>query len=243
MRKKLEAILTSMKDKTELQSIKELLQEEGNQRALRGQQQTDSVRYLNGLNSWLKPVVTNGASQTQAGTEIQVHFSNYCKTCTNTLQISIDNSGVSLVSLSPYITIDLVVNQEHENFFRGIAAELLNEIRGERLRFVDAIKEATEINVQTHVEEFKKELKREVHGMTQEIGCFYRERQTMENQITELFAFYSKQTQGIPFAANARYQVPPVGQAPNPSQRHPFFSPERQTQLLMPHNPEGPRAT
>lgn len=75
MRKKLEAILTSMKDKTELQSIKELLQEEGNQRALRGQQQTDSVRYLNGLNSWLKPVVTNGASQTQAvrGAVEQIH--------------------------------------------------------------------------------------------------------------------------------------------------------------------------
>lgn len=48
-----------------------------------------------------------------------------------------------------------------------------------------------------HVEEFKKELKREVHGMTQEIGRLYRERQTMENQIAELFAFYTKQKQGI----------------------------------------------
>lgn len=72
------------------------------------------------------------------------------------------------------------------------------------------MKEATAINVQSelafcssflqrtdnmlaHVEEFKKELKREVHGMTREVGRLYKERQTVENQIADLFAFYSKQ--------------------------------------------------
>ncbi len=35
----------------QLQGIQDLLREEGNQRALQGQQQTDSVRYLNELNS------------------------------------------------------------------------------------------------------------------------------------------------------------------------------------------------
>lgn len=32
--------------------------------------------------------------------------------------------------------------------------------------------------------------------MTQEIGHLYKERQTIENQIADLFAFYSKQKTG-----------------------------------------------
>ncbi|KAK0212899.1 hypothetical protein DFS33DRAFT_1377350 [Desarmillaria ectypa] len=252
MQEKLEAILTVLNDKAELLGIQELLQEEANQRALQGQQQADSVRYLNELNSWLESFVTNGASQIQAvhGAVKQIRHVLGCdvegdqepgslfklmqdiRTCTTTLQISIDNlAGFtnSRNSFTPDSVAELLTrqNQDHENFFRGIAAELSNEIRGERLRFVDAMKEATEINVQTHVEEFKKELKREVHGMTQEIGRLYRERQTMENQIAELFAFYTKQKQGIPFAANVMHQAPPFVQAPDPSQRRPLPSPKR----------------
>ncbi|KAK0485742.1 hypothetical protein IW261DRAFT_744800 [Armillaria novae-zelandiae] len=236
----------------QLHGIQDLLKEEGSQRALQGQQQTDSVRYLNELNSWLESFVTNGASQIQAvhGAVEQIRNALGCdvegdqdvrplcklmqdiRTCTTTLQISIDNQAGftnSKNTLTPDNVAELLTrqNQEHQNFLRGIAAELSNEIRGERLRFVDAMKEATEINVQTHVEEFKKELKREVHGMTQEIGRLYRERQTMENQIAELFAFYTKQKQGIPFAANAMNQAPPFVQAPDPSQRRPLPSPQR----------------
>ncbi|KAK0461321.1 uncharacterized protein EV420DRAFT_1669391 [Desarmillaria tabescens] len=226
IQEKLEAILAVLNDKAELLGIQELLREEGNQRALQGQQQTDSVRYLNELNSWLESFVTNGASQIQAvhGAVEQIRHILGCdvegdqdpgslfklmqdiRTCTNTLQTSIDN---------------LAGFANSRNTFK-----LSNEIKGERLRFVDAMKEATEINVQTHVEEFKKELKREVHGMTQEIGRLYRERQTMENQIAELFAFYTKQKQGIPFAANAVHQAPFV-QVPDPSQRRPLPSPQR----------------
>ncbi|KAK0225860.1 hypothetical protein IW262DRAFT_1457115 [Armillaria fumosa] len=253
MQEKLEAILTILNDKTELHGIQDLLREEGNQRALQGQQQTDSVRYLNELNSWLESFVTNGASQIQAvhGAVEQIRSVLGCdveddqdigplfklmqdiKTCTTNLQISVDNQAGfanSKNTFTPDSVAELLTrqNQEHQNFLRGIAAELSNEIRGERLRFVDAMKEATEINVQTHVEEFKKELKREVHGMTQEIGRLYRERQTMENQIAELFAFYTKQKQGIPFAANAMHQAPPFVQAPDPSQRRPLPSPQRQ---------------
>jgi hypothetical protein len=94
------------------------------------------------------------------------------------------------------------------------SSALTNEIRGERLRFVDAMKEATEINVQgrlypsianntlnrllAHVEQFKKELTREVLVMTQDVGRLHKERQVIEQQIADLFAFYSKQKESNP---------------------------------------------
>jgi len=76
------------------------------------------------------------------------------------------------------------------------------------------MKEATAINVQSikfchllqsislrsstvHVEEFKKELTREVLISTQEVGRLQRERQVLEQQIADLFAFYSKQKQTV----------------------------------------------
>jgi hypothetical protein len=43
------------------------------------------------------------------------------------------------------------------------------------------------------VEQFKEELTREVLGMTQEVGRLHRERQGLQNQIADLFAFYTKQ--------------------------------------------------
>jgi len=71
-------------------------------------------------------------------------------------------------------------------------SELTEEIRGERLRFVEAMKEATAINVQAHVEHFKAELTREVMTMTEEVGRLHRQKQILEQQIAELFTFYSK---------------------------------------------------
>ena len=44
-----------------------------------------------------------------------------------------------------------------------------------------------------HVEEFKKELSREVMGLTHEVGRLQRERQTLEQQIGDLFTFITKQ--------------------------------------------------
>lgn len=44
-----------------------------------------------------------------------------------------------------------------------------------------------------HVEEFKKELSKEVLSMTYEVGRLQRERQTLEQQIADLFAFFAKQ--------------------------------------------------
>lgn len=76
------------------------------------------------------------------------------------------------------------------------------------------MKEATTINVQSkwstlfrwsvydlrlcatdHVEEFKRELTREVLQMTEEVGRLQRQKQDVEHKIADLFAFYSKQKQ------------------------------------------------
>jgi len=72
------------------------------------------------------------------------------------------------------------------------------------------MKEATAINIQSkstpypgdpkgltpnpdHVEEFKKQLTREVMIMTGEVGRLQKERQALEQQIADLFTFYAKQ--------------------------------------------------
>ena len=93
---------------------------------------------------------------------------------------------------------------------------LSDDIKGERLRFIEAMKEATAINIQSktslrvliprirklkttdsrnpdHVEEFKKQLTREVMIMTGEVGKLQKERQALEQQIGDLFTFYAKQ--------------------------------------------------
>ncbi|KAI0075117.1 hypothetical protein K474DRAFT_1773484 [Panus rudis PR-1116 ss-1] len=114
--------------------------------------------------------------------------------------------------------------QDQERMLRALASDLSNDIRGERLRFVEAMKEATAINVQIHVEEFKKELTREVLLMTQEVGRLQRERQTLEQQIADLFAFYAKQKQaakvpqgGGTVAPTPRRAMTSMGRRPLPT--------------------------
>lgn len=72
------------------------------------------------------------------------------------------------------------------------------------------MKEATAINVRSkiedtlpkstvpddsivHVDQFKQELKREVLEMTEEVVRLHQDRQAMQSQIADLFAFYRKQ--------------------------------------------------
>ncbi|KAF9649853.1 hypothetical protein BDM02DRAFT_1731692 [Thelephora ganbajun] len=83
--------------------------------------------------------------------------------------------------------------QEQEQVLRAVAADLSDDIKGERLRFIEAMKEATAINIQNHVEEFKRQLTREVMVMTGEVGRLQKERQALEQQIADLFTFYAKQ--------------------------------------------------
>ncbi|KAF9529248.1 hypothetical protein CPB83DRAFT_273503 [Crepidotus variabilis] len=127
--------------------------------------------------------------------------------------------------------------QEQEALLRSFTNEISGEIRGERLRFVEAMKEATAINVQLHVENFKQELGREVMAMTEEVGRLHREKQQVENQISDLFAFYSKHKQDNPLRpieVNTEVAVPrqqvqerPRANLPRASHHRPLPYPRR----------------
>ncbi|KAJ6475323.1 hypothetical protein C8R47DRAFT_1076053 [Mycena vitilis] len=236
-------------DSDKLNRILELFKEDSLQRSVQTQQQTDSVRYLNELNSanfffvfigWLEAFVSGGTAQIgvvaagvnrlcqELGLEKdqtilaemrQLIVDGQAKDQTKALQASINNLVALIASesrtlgtnqfkgllnfllfhVAPHSVASLVdqQRQDQETLFRALRTgnprisftlphrlpldytELSNEIRGERLRFVDAMKEATAINVQMHVEELKRELAREVRA--------------------DLFEYYSKQRQpGVP---------------------------------------------
>ncbi|KAL0956318.1 hypothetical protein HGRIS_002471 [Hohenbuehelia grisea] len=199
-------------------------------RADQEHQQGDSVRYLNELNHWLEAFVANGTSQIQGVAE---NVEALCRrldsgeynfgaqpNSISTLQATIDRLG-TLVNerigrgsdiehpMSSEAVVAVITQQraEHHDVLRALVSEISNEIRGERLRFVDAMKEATAINVQIHVEHFKEELSREVFGMAKEVGRLHKERQDVENKIAELYAFYSQ--------SQANAQRPPVSITPD----------------------------
>jgi hypothetical protein len=121
---------------------------------------------------------------------------------------------------------------DQEQMLRALSSELTEEIRGERLRFVEAMKEATAINVQAHVEHFKAELGREVAVMTQDVGRLHKEKQVIEQQIADLFAFYSKQKQEseapygrVPPRSSGHPNVQNIASSQSP-QRRPLPNPE-----------------
>ncbi|KAL1942035.1 hypothetical protein VTO73DRAFT_6565 [Trametes versicolor] len=227
---------------TELAEVVTLLKDAEEQRVTQMEQQTDSIRYLNQLNTWLEAFVNHGTSQIEG---VAVGVQQLCQTLgpvselqdipqdgeappgnllsdirrllvqhqerdehTATLHTSVNGLVAAVqedmrrnAEARNQITTESVTGMidrqrmDQERMLKSMATELTNEIRGERLRFVEAMQEATAINVQTHVEEFKKELTREVMLMTQEVTRLQRERQGLEQQIADLFAFYAKQQQ------------------------------------------------
>lgn len=92
-----------------------------------------------------------------------------------------------------------------------------------------------------HVEEFKKELTREVLSMTQEVARLHRERQTLEQQIADLFAFYARQKNG---GEQHKVGVQQRHRAPPPQQQHPQQQqqhPQQQQQQQQQYPPEPGR--
>ncbi|KAH9942484.1 uncharacterized protein BXZ73DRAFT_74735 [Epithele typhae] len=258
-----------------LEEVLMTLRDAEEQRASQMEQQTDSIRYLNQLNTWLEAFVKHGISQIEgvAGgvqqlcrdlgpvqelqdappndrddlgdegepklvyesggllsdvrkllvqnmereqSNVELHAS--MGGLIAAVQEDMRRNAETRNSLTTESVIGLIdrQRQDQERLLKAVAAELSNDIRGERLRFVEAMKEATAINVQSHVEEFKKELTREVMMMTQEVTRLQRERQGLETQISDLFAFYSKQKQTTPrpngaqpaALPNAAFQLP-----------------------------------
>ncbi|KAK7057231.1 hypothetical protein R3P38DRAFT_2496653 [Favolaschia claudopus] len=169
---------------SQINQILLLLEESVSQRTVQAKQQADS---------WLEAFVRGGTAQISvvaAGVE-QISQRLGCSSDSvpslvaeirqlapdgqprdqiATLLASINNLTASMNSESPGSTSQSIVDlinrqrQEQEKLLRALVAGLSDEIRGERSRFVDAMKEATAINVQLHVEELKKELAREVRA-------------------------------------------------------------------------------
>ncbi|KAF8197862.1 hypothetical protein BJ912DRAFT_47061 [Pholiota molesta] len=220
-----------------VEKILSLVQEDSNKQTLLSQQQADSVRYLNELNSWLEAFVNNGTSQIQS---ISANLDRLCQelgfneqadglqsqsgpqpNLVNDIRQLVagmkarDQNFASLQAAVHSLLEVLTASQtqqgadsqaiaslmnrqrrDQELMFRAFTNEISGEIKGERLRFVEAMKEATAINVQLHVEQFKQELGREVMVMTEEVGRLHREKLNVENQISDLFSFYSKHKHG-----------------------------------------------
>ncbi|PVF96578.1 hypothetical protein CPB86DRAFT_786797 [Serendipita vermifera] len=80
-------------------------------------------------------------------------------------------------------------HREQKELLRSIFDDLSSDIKGERIRFVDAMKEATSVNVNTHLEEFKRQLNQEMMVMLQEVGrtARARERKHLEQEIAHIF--------------------------------------------------------
>ncbi|KAG1765332.1 hypothetical protein EDD22DRAFT_408652 [Suillus occidentalis] len=218
-----------------LKAVLDYLNADEEQKKVQLEQQADSVRYLNELNSWLDAFVNKGTTQIQAvatgveqickqlgistseelsstnlsgqvqrlleAAQSQAHNEDNLRSTVHELirvvQEHLTHGDEQRNSLVTDSVMEIINRQrvDQEQMLRALSSELTEEIRGERLRFVEAMKEATAINVQAHVEHFKAELGREVAVMTQDVGKLHKEKQTIEQQIADLFAFYSKQKQ------------------------------------------------
>jgi uncharacterized protein (DUF3084 family) len=112
--------------------------------------------------------------------------------------------------------------QDNEILLRALATDLTSEIRGERLRFVEAMQQATSVNVNcessrsdtcrtradgaVHVEEFKKLLGTEVAKSMQELGQMREEKKALEQNISDLFALKAKHGMNTRQNVRALYQ-------------------------------------
>ncbi|KAG2345515.1 hypothetical protein BDR05DRAFT_988614 [Suillus weaverae] len=234
-----------------LTAVLDYLNADEEQKKVQLEQQADSVRYLNELNSWLDAFVNKGTTQIQAvatgveqicqqlgisrseelsSTNLRAHVQQLLEAAQSqahneddlrstvheliqVVQEHLTHGDERRKALVSDSVMEIINRQraDQEQMLRALSSELTEEIRGERLRFVEAMKEATAINVQgafalSHVEHFKAELGREVAVMTQDVGRLHKEKQAIEQQIADLFAFYSKQKQ----EAEAPYRrVPP----------------------------------
>ncbi|TFK54483.1 hypothetical protein OE88DRAFT_1200674 [Heliocybe sulcata] len=178
-----------------------LLREGNANRATDLENQADSVRYLNELNSWLETFVNHGVSQIQTvmedvkalrsdlshpvdgvarqglgRTESIERLMKESKSqqienarLLSSLQAVLRDLREVASATNPSGVAALLEQQraQQERMIQTLADGLSQDIRGERLRFVEAMKEATTINVHSHISQFRNELTKEVLRMSQ----------------------------------------------------------------------------
>ncbi|CDZ98163.1 hypothetical protein [Phaffia rhodozyma] len=127
--------------------------------------------------------------------------------------------------------MELLERQRAENYnmLQAIRQELKGEIQGERIRFVDAMSQATSVNVTQHLEEFKKLLSQEVGRSMTDLGRMREEKKLLESQIAELFAIKVKHSERL----SQQLQLPLPAQQPFPT------APPHHAQQLSPYVPPG----
>lgn len=121
---------------------------------------------------------------------------------TSTLKYSVDKLAETInASSQGTMNTQVLANfmerqrQDQGEFLRALTTEIFGEIKGERLRFVEAMKEATVINIQMQVDQLKKELARQVVIVAQDLGRLESEKREVETKIANLHAFHANQRQ------------------------------------------------
>ncbi|ODN83587.1 hypothetical protein L202_01699 [Cryptococcus amylolentus CBS 6039] len=113
--------------------------------------------------------------------------------------------------------------QDHEILLRAIATDLTEEIRGEKMKFLESMQKATTVNVMMHIEEFKRLLNVEVNKSMGELGKVREEKRALEQQIADLFALKAKhgfEPRGLP-ATPAAKSDKAAAKPPPPPPNHP----------------------
>jgi hypothetical protein len=87
--------------------------------------------------------------------------------------------------------------EETATLLQAVATDLTEEIKGERVRFIENMREATSMNMQTHVEEFKKALTQETQRSLKELGQMREQKKALEQQIADLFALKAKHSDEV----------------------------------------------
>ncbi|KAL1695600.1 hypothetical protein GGG16DRAFT_45009 [Schizophyllum commune] len=198
--------------------------------------QGDSVRYLNDLNTWLEGFVTDGTAKIE-GMAVNVATISAVFGAQGQGQNPLDEMrqlaeemrarDQNMAALHEAVGrlvgelggqgggVNQVLEMQRQNqevLVRSLASEITKEIRDERLRFVDAMQEATSLNVTAQVEDFKQQMSKEVRAMIRDVQRLHGERQAMQNQIADLFSFYSKyeNEKGAPPPGPQEQRPPPL---------------------------------
>jgi len=87
--------------------------------------------------------------------------------------------------------------EDTAGLLQAIAVDLTEEIKGERVRFIDSMREATSMNIANHVNEFKAALATETQRSLKELGMMREQKKVLEHQIADLFALKAKHSDEV----------------------------------------------
>ncbi|KAL1405808.1 hypothetical protein Q8F55_007485 [Vanrija albida] len=173
------------------------------------EQTADIARYLSELNGWLETFVKNSSTNLESMSkrlpEMHDMLSDQAmRSAQMDGQAERLDSLVGMMSaereraLANQGIVDSVVavvekqRTDNEMLLRALATDLTTEIRGERVRFIEAMQQATTMNMQIHVDEFKRALSGEVTKSMHELGAMRERKKALEHQIADLFALKAK---------------------------------------------------